>query len=154
MKNRSAHLAIVGPDDGLLAEIQASVDHLKLNQRVHFVGQVPDDDVLSAYQDADLYVLPSRKDCFPVSVMECCLVGTPMIVSDRCEIAAVVKDKNATVVSLDTGEIAAAMDRLLENQILRESYRNNSERVLKNHFSITSCVDRLESVYKRCIEQG
>ena len=48
------------------------------------------DDVSSHYREADLFVSPSVSDLHPYTVLEAMASGTPVIVSDRCGVSAVV----------------------------------------------------------------
>jgi len=50
--------------------------------RVHFVGQVPYDDLPSYYRKADVYLSASHSDGSSISLLEAFACGTPAIVSD------------------------------------------------------------------------
>jgi glycosyltransferase involved in cell wall biosynthesis len=74
-------LKIVGPDNaGHLRQIQALAAALRL-QRVSFEGALYGARKLAAYQDADLFVLPTHSENFAVSVAEALAAGVPAIVS-------------------------------------------------------------------------
>jgi glycosyltransferase involved in cell wall biosynthesis len=152
LRRKEAQLVIAGPDDGQLAEVQTLVQQHGLQQQVSLLGVLPGPDVLAALQDADLFVLPSRKDAFPVTIMEACLAGTPMVVTDRCEIAHLVRDRVAEVVPFDADEFAAAMERLLNDKELCDHYRANCQGMIADTFSIQSVIDRLEAVYERVVD--
>jgi len=153
LKNLDAQLAIVGPDDGQLAEVRTLIEKYGLSDRVILPGLLGASDVLAAFQDADLFVLPSRSDAFPVTSMEACLVGTPMVITDRCEIAHLVQGRVAEVVPFDADAFAAGMHRLLTNRAQYERYRANTQAVIADTFSIKVVVDRLEAVYERVIAE-
>jgi glycosyltransferase involved in cell wall biosynthesis len=149
--NPDAQLAIVGPDDGHLADVQRLIAKYQMEKQVILPGRLSGADVLSAFQDADLFVLPCRADTFPVTIIEACLVGTPMVVTNCCEIAHLVKDLVAEVVPFDVGEFAGAMNRLLTNRELYEHYRANCWALIQSTFSIQAVVNQLETVYQRVI---
>jgi len=151
LKNLDAHLAIVGPDDGQLAEVQSLIHKYNLDHRVTLPGLAIGPEVLAAYQDADLFVLPSRSDAFPVTIMEACLAGTPMVITDHCQIAHLLGGRVAEVVPFDADEFAAAMQRLLTDKERYDRYRANCQEMIADTFSIQSVVDRLEAVYERVI---
>jgi len=153
LRRADVQLVIAGPDDGQLAEVQTLIQQHGLRQQVVLLGLLPDPDVLPAFQDADLFVLPSRKDAFPVTIMEACLMGTPMVITDRCEIAHLVRDRVAEVVPFDADAFASAMDRLLTDRERYARYRANCEAMIADTFSIGAVVDRLEAVYRRVIAE-
>lgn len=153
LKRRDAQLVIAGPDDGQLAAVQARIREHDLTGRVVLPGTLSGADGLAAFRDADLFALPCRSDAFPVTIMEACLAGTPMVITNRCEIADLVRDQVAEVVPFDAAAFAAAMDRLLTDRGLQARYRANCEAMLADTFSIEAVVDRLEAVYRRVIAE-
>ena len=108
---------------------------------------------LAALQDADLFVLPCRADTFPFVIVEACLAGTPMVITDRCEMAHLVRGRVADVVPFEAEAFADAMGALLTDRERRERYRANSEGLLTDAFSVEAVVDRLEAVYARIIAE-
>ncbi len=146
-------LAIVGPDDGQLAEVRRLIHEFALSDRVVLPGLISDADKLAAFRDADLFVLPSRSDAYPTTVMESCLAGKPMVVSDRCEMADIVRDRVADVVPFDADAFAGAMQRLLTDEERYERYKSNCAQLLSDTFSISAVVDRLETTYQRVVAE-
>lgn len=74
-------LRVVGPDSGgYLAKMQALAAVLRV-QRVTFSGPLYGKEKLRAYQDAELYVLPTKSENFGMTVAEALAAGTPAIVS-------------------------------------------------------------------------
>lgn len=153
MQNRAAHLVIAGPDDGQLAEVQALIRQYGLQARVSLPGLVTGPDVLAAFRDADLFTLPCRADTFPVVIMESCLAGTPMVITDRCEIAHLVQGRAAEIVPFDPTRFAQAMDELLADREKYAAYRANCARLIEETFSIRAVADRLEEIYQRAIQE-
>jgi glycosyltransferase involved in cell wall biosynthesis len=148
-----AHLAIAGPDDGQLGEVQRLIGRYNLADRVVLTGLLAGSEVMAAYRDADLFVLPCRTDTFPTTIMEACLAGTPMVVTDRCEIAHLVRDRVADVVPFDPGAFAQAMKRLLTDRERYQRYSENCPDLMRDSFSLEATVDRLEAVYALAVEE-
>lgn len=72
-------LWIIGPDiKGYLSEIKklAAILHL---ERIQFAGPAYGEDKFRAYQQAELYVLPSPSENFGITVAEALAAGTPAI---------------------------------------------------------------------------
>lgn len=153
MQNCAAHLVIAGPDDGQLAEVQALIQKFGLQNRVSLPGLVTGSEVLAAFRDSDLFVLPCRADTFPVVIMESCLAGTPMVITDRCEIAHLVKDRVSEVVPFDARLFAQAMDNLLADRQKYSQYKANCSQMIAQTFSIQAVVDQLEGIYRQAIEE-
>ena len=148
-----AYLAIVGPDDGQLGLVQRLIGQYNLEDRVVLTGLLAGSEVMAAFRDADLFVLPCRVDTFPTTIMEACLAGTPMVVTDRCEIAYLVRDRVGDVVPFDPDAFAQAMERLLTDRERYQQYVENCPDVMRDSFSLQATVDGLETVYERAIEE-
>jgi glycosyltransferase involved in cell wall biosynthesis len=151
ISRKDAQLVIAGPDDGQLSEVKELISRYDISNRVWLPGLLTGNDVLSAFHDADLFVLPCRTDTFPTTIMESCLTSTPMVVTDCCEIADLVRNKVATITPFDPELFAIAMDELLSNQEKYEIYKGNCPSLIKDVFSLEAVVDQLEELYKRAV---
>jgi glycosyltransferase involved in cell wall biosynthesis len=49
---------------------------------VHFLGYVPDDELVQLYKNASLFLMPSRRETFGLVAMEAMASGTPVVVTD------------------------------------------------------------------------
>ncbi len=154
MKDLDAVLVIAGPDDGQLAEVKTLIARHALDNRVILTGLLTGDDVLHAYRDADLFVLPCRTDTFPTTMMEACLMTVPMVVTEGVEIAHLVKGRAAEVVSFDAQLFAEAMKRVLSDAGLREKYRTGCAALAQEVFSVTAAVNRLERLYQAVLARN
>jgi glycosyltransferase involved in cell wall biosynthesis len=148
---RRALLVIAGPDDGQMAEVRALVAQHNLEDEVLITGLLEGDDVTAAFVDADLFVLPCRTDTFPMALLEACEAGTPIVLTDTCEVADLFDDVAATVVPVDPGAIAGAITSLLQDNTLRARYRLGGQALLRHQLSVTAVVDRLEALYREVL---
>lgn len=154
LPEKRAWLAIVGPDDGQLVEAQALVRQYRLGERVVFTGSLSGEIIWSAYQDADLFVLPCRTDTFPTTIMEACALETPMVITEGCEMADLVRGEIADIVPFDADIFADAMQKLLKDRQRYHQYQENCQRLMNTTFSIRATVDRLENLYQRMVHEN
>ena len=112
-------LAIAGPDDGhgLLPELLALRDRLGAGGRVHLLGAV--ESPLDLYGDADVFALPSAHENFGMVAAEAAAAGTASVVSDRCGVAEVMRDRGALVIPYGEAPLQEALARLLGDGGLR-----------------------------------
>jgi glycosyltransferase involved in cell wall biosynthesis len=115
-------LALVGADDrdGSAQEVLRLRAALRLESRVHVLPPRYDVEKLQALVDADIFVLPSRSENFGNAAAEAIASGLPVIVTDRCGVAAFVQDRAGLVVPCDVAALARAVTSLVENRALRE----------------------------------
>jgi glycosyltransferase involved in cell wall biosynthesis len=84
-------LAIVG--DGREREsLQGASIRLGIANRVQFEGVIPADQIPARISQTNLLVLPSRWDGWGMVVNEALMTGVPVLVSDHCGAAEVVRD--------------------------------------------------------------
>ncbi|MCS6860146.1 MAG: glycosyltransferase family 4 protein [Abditibacteriales bacterium] len=92
----------------------------RLEDAVHFVGYVADEDLPALYSAADLFVYPSLYEGFGLPPLEAMACGTPVVTSNVSSIPEVVGDAALTVNPLDVEAIAGAMEQILTDTALRQ----------------------------------
>jgi len=106
-----AHLVIAGPDDrhGVTP----------VGERVHRLPMTADPP-RGLYPQADVFVLASEGESFGIVAAEAAAAGTPVIVSDRCGIAAFFDEGEALVVPYERRAVVDAIRRVLTDDGLRQ----------------------------------
>jgi glycosyltransferase involved in cell wall biosynthesis len=77
-------LVFVGPDGGLLQELESLARATGLENRVHFIGYLGGADKSDAYHAAELLVIPSRHEAMSIVALEAGICGTPVLLTDQC----------------------------------------------------------------------
>lgn len=147
-------LVIAGPDDGFLSTLKRQIENLKIGDKILFAGPLFERDKLMAYVDADVYVLPSVYETFPVTVLEACACGTPVIVTDRCGIADIVDGKVGCVVEYDNDQLRDAIFKVLSNKEIRERFEEEGKDLVKKKFDWEKIVKQMENIYENMILDG
>jgi glycosyltransferase involved in cell wall biosynthesis len=140
-------LVFVGPDDNSMQQrLAASASQLGIAARVKFSGPLYDDDKWAAYRDADVFVLPSQNENFGNTAAEAAAAGTPMIVTEQCGIASLVKDVAGLVVAHDEASVANALERLLRDPQLHAEFVSGCAE-LTSRLSWEKPVSQMEELY-------
>ena len=110
--------ALVG-EGPLRPEIAGELERNGLSERVELLGSR--DDVPELLADADIFVLSSRSEGFPVSVLEAMAAGLPVVATDVGGISeAVVHGETGLLVpASDPVALAGALGRLVRDAPLR-----------------------------------
>lgn len=91
-----------------------------LEDSVHFLGHVPDGDLIILYQMALCLVFPSLYEGFGLPVVEAMTAGCPVITTTSSSLPEVAGDAALLVDPLDVKELATGMQRVLQEEELRE----------------------------------
>lgn len=75
-------LVITGKKDPWYSEVQKAAADENLKNDIRFTGLLSDDDLVSLYNEAALYVLPSLYEGFGLPVLEAFACGTPVCASN------------------------------------------------------------------------
>ena len=146
-----ARLVIAGPDDGYLPSLKSLVHKLKLEEKVIFSGPVYGDQKLAAYVDADVYALTSSYEVFGITIFESLACGTPVVVTDRCGIADIVKDKAGLVVPYDTAMLKEALRQMLGDGKKRQQFGRDGKALVREKYGWEAIAERTEKVYQKCM---
>jgi glycosyltransferase involved in cell wall biosynthesis len=146
-------LVIVGPDDGFLEDLQKQITQLGIAEKIIFTGPIYGEEKLSAYVDADVYVLPSLYEAFPNTVLEAWTCGTPVIVTETCGISKIVQEAGI-VIKRDSDELARGIKRLLLDGAFSRECCKKGETLIKNEFNSESVIAKIEDCYRRVIRHG
>jgi glycosyltransferase involved in cell wall biosynthesis len=145
------HLSFTGPDEGgLRTRLEQMSTQLGLSSRVHFTAPVFGEAKWSAYRDADVFVLPSQNENFGNTAAEAMASGTPVIVTEQCGIAPMLKDRAGLVVPHDAGQLANALARLLTDRQLRDALQRGCEAVTAE-LGWSAPVSQMVELYGRLI---
>jgi glycosyltransferase involved in cell wall biosynthesis len=148
-----AILVIAGPDEGgYQRKLEVISAELGLSKSVLFPGPLFDDGKWSAYRDADLFVLPSQNENFGNTAAEAVACDTPVLVTDRCGIAALVDGRAGLVVPHDRDALTAALERLLGQTGLHEQLKQGCAGVAQS-LSWQEPLDETQALYAELIRE-
>jgi len=148
-----AHAVIVGAGP-LDSELRRLADSLAITQQVHFVGELPDDDLLALYHACDVFVLPSvaPNEAFGVVQLEAMACAKPIVSTDLpTGVPWVNRDGESGLVVApgDAHALRRAIGRLLEDPVLREKLGRQGRRRLDAEFTADRMVERVTELYAR-----
>lgn len=154
-KTPAAQLLIVGPEcDGYGKKVRQWVYDHQLQGAVHFVGALQHAEVLQAYVDSDVFVLPSYTENFGMTVVEAMACRLPVVISDQVNICEEVRTANAGLVTTcEADKVAAALLSLLRDpdECLRTGAAGR--RLVRTRYTWTVIVDSLIREYKDIVER-
>jgi len=133
-----------GPSRGDLERLAAA---LGLADRVQFLGRLADPS--SAYRAADLFVLPSRQEGFPLVVLEAGWFGLARIATDVGGVPEAVRhgETGLIVPPDDVRALAEAIARLGADAQMRRRFGEAARAEVIARFTLTRMVDTFQDLY-------
>jgi len=134
-----------GSERGAMERLAAE---LGVAAEVTFWGQQLD--VAPFFSAADAFIMSSRSEGLPVSLLQAFSLGLPSIVTDVGGMAEVVRLAQAgfTVSATDPDEMAAAILRLAANTREREQFGANAEAAFQSRFTLETMADAYMELYR------
>jgi len=154
-RHPDAHVVFVGKtaperaapsaeDRGAWDRIQAGLDERGLRGRVHFTGQIADP--LPYYRALDVFLLASRVEQMPLSVVEAMACGKPVLSTDVGDVKWMVSEPNRAFVLSDPEAYADALDRLLGDADLRARLGTANRARAEEVFDLRRMADRFAAL--------
>ncbi len=143
-----ARLVIAGPDYGYCGELKNTLRILNVEDKVTFTGFLSGLDKIQAYVDADIYVLPSIYESFSTTVLEALACGTPVIMTDRCALADVIKSQAGLVVPYDKEQLREAILHMLGDDKMRLQFGKKGQSLVRERFNWEKIAEQVERVYR------
>jgi glycosyltransferase involved in cell wall biosynthesis len=146
-------LTFVGPDAMGGSMQRLATECVPDEHEVRFLGAR--EDVPALLREASIGVLISRREGFPLVVLEMMATGLPVVVSDIPELEGVVTDGvDGLVVPVDDVDaVAAALQRLTDDAELRERLGREARRSAERRMT-GDRIPKLEAFYETLAARG
>ena len=146
LTERKAHLRVVG-DGSLRGELERLARERGLD--VEFAGPLFGPDLVRAYAEADVFVLPSDREGMALAALEAMAAGLPVIATDVPGNAELLADRGL-LAAPDPAGLAAAVDRVAADPRLRARLAARCARAALG-YSWEVVADMVEQVYSEVV---
>ena len=137
------------------AELESLATSLGLGARVQFVGHLDGDAKRAAFENADLFVLPSAHENFGIAVAEALAAGLPVIVTPGVALAPNVTTAGAgLVVNASEDDVASALHWAATNPAALVEMGERAWWLARRDFSWDATCTRLAELYDELASRG
>lgn len=121
-----------------------------------FLGQLNQQKMVQAYQMADIFILPSESEGFPLSVQEAMASGIPVITTDDPGYARYNFDKKylSLIDSTNQQLIQHTVDTLSNDSELLKKMSAYSKEYAFEHFDWKQTISKLDAIYTSLLEKN
>lgn len=147
-ENSHAPLIMVGKEDRFRSRVMKVAETLKIDDKVRFLEEVPDQDLPALMRQALALVQPSHVEGFGLPSLEALACGTPVIASQATALSEVLGRSALLFAPDDTAKLGEHMHRLQNEPQLREKLkREGSQRAAA--FRKESSIRELLKLYQK-----
>lgn len=144
-------LDIVG-DGSQSSELLQLTEHLRLTQRVRFLGVKHYDELPELYRTAHLFVLPSKNEGMSNTAMEAMASGLPLILTDTGGGKQLASGNGILIPSNNQVALTDAIKQLVCNEQLRHVFRRASRnKALQYNWKVSA--QQYLDVYERVLKE-
>lgn len=153
-EHKNARLKIVGSGP-LESKLKSLIIELELEEHVEIIKNVSDTELLTTYNSADLFVLPSIVDSqgntegLGLVLLEAMACGLPVIGSDVGGIPDIIQNGNTglLVKERDINGLIKIITNLIENKSVKDQIRINGNRMVVDKFSWDKIAQKYDELY-------
>ncbi len=112
---------------------------MRLKGSIYYLGKLDQTDVRSCLRQSDIFLIPSLWENCPYSCLEAMAAGRAIVSSDQGGMSELIKDgENGLLArSEDPGSYIEGLDRLIEDNSLRDKLGNNARQTVEKSFRDT-----------------
>ncbi len=143
-----AQLVIIGEDFGYAKNLQSIAKQSKVADRVHILGKLSDNELMGAYQHADIFVHASHYEAFGIVLAEAMAAGKPIIARNSTAIPYVVPHNKAGLLFTTQDELAQAVIKLSKHTTMAQEFGEYGKKHVEQNFTWDTSVKKLLNLYE------
>jgi glycosyltransferase involved in cell wall biosynthesis len=133
--------------------LERQATQLGIAERVHFLGDIPDDELPALFQAADVFVMPAhlRAEALGLAQIEALASGLPCVSTELGTGTSFANRHGETGLVVPPGDapaLAAALNTLLADTDLRQRFGAAGRRRVAALFTRAHMVDSVEAIYR------
>lgn len=153
-KSRVDFKLLITGEGSLKKEYQKLSLELGLSDFIEFIGFIPQGEVVSYYNDCDIFVLPSvscQQEGFGITLLEAMSCAKPVIASEITGIAEKIKQNNAgiAVKPKDVEGLREALSYLLDNEKEARDIGRRARKLTEEEYSWKNITGQINRLYEK-----
>lgn len=154
MKKVNNAVYLIGGNGPLKEIFENYIKENNLENKVILLGRVEDKDLDNYYKDCDIYLFPSimQSEAFGIVQLEAMKFGKPVIntnLGTGVNYVSIHNETGLTVEPKNSEELANAINKLLNDDNLRETLGQNAQKRVKEIFDINKVKEKYINFYRK-----
>lgn len=149
-----ARLRIIG-DGPERATLEQRVRDLKLDNRVEFVGALPQTELPQHYATCAAFVLPSIREGMGLVLAEALLCGAPVIATNSGGVTDIVRngETGLLVPERDPRALANAIEKMLSDRVLAQQLVQAGAQFVRAHYTAERVAEQFAEIYRQALNR-
>lgn len=124
-----------------------------LEQRVAYHGKKYGEEKIHAFENSDIFVLPSFNECFPLVLLEAMEYGLPCISTAEGGICGIIDDGKTGYIIEKKNAVALAdkIAFLIDHPDIRKEMGENGRKKFKEQFTLSIFENRMKEILSKCL---
>lgn len=142
-----------GEGDVNAHQFKIKIEEAEISNRIRYLGRKHGLEKNEAYQNADIFVLPTNKDCFPLVLLEAMQNKLPVISTNEGGIPDIVEDKvtGFLVDQNNPTELADKLATLIDNEAMRLEMGCAGHTKYKKEFTLQAFESKLQGILEHIL---
>ena len=145
----SIKLAIVGPDDGYLTELEDKIEEYSLEENVIITGPLYNEEKQEALVDCDLFVMPSKYESFTTSGLEAMACSKPLVLTKNNHIHDWVDGNVGLACEDNKDSLRESIEKILFDEDLSLIFARNGQKLIKEKYNWDIINNQILEIYNR-----
>jgi len=144
-------LAIVGPDDGYLTELEDKIKEYSLEENVIITGPLYNDEKQEALVDCDLFVMPSKYESFTTSGLEAMACSKPLVLTKNNHIHDWVDGNVGLACEDNKDSLRESIEKILFDEELSLIFAKNGRKLIKEKYNWDIINNQILEIYNKIL---
>lgn len=152
-ENDNVELLLIGREKEYAYNLISSLEE-DIKERIKVIGQIPREKLVEYYQKFDCFILASRYESFPNTLLEAMSCGVPIIASDvGCVREIIGNSPNIIFNPEDTKELIIAMNMMLKQPYIREEVGSYNRKIVELNYSRKTIAKQYVKLYRKILRR-
>ena len=130
-------------------QLEAKIKKLELEKNIIFAGILKGKEKLQTINSCDLFLLTSRSEGLPMTVLEVAALGIPQVLSKNCNVPEIEEFNAGKVFNLNQKkEMANSIINILNNQDEIKRMSASAKKLSQEKFNLSKVCNKFEKIYR------
>jgi len=146
---KKSKLILIGDGD-YRKELEELSKRLKINNKIIFLGEKNEDEIIKLLNITDIFVNPSYSEGMPTTVLEAGAVGIPVIATGVGGTKEIIINNSTGILieQKNPSQVKEAIEFFIKNKKKKEEFARNLNNLIKKDYNYNNMINKFVEVYE------